>query len=90
MLNFKGALDLRDKVKQDQAKQKASILEDVDFELELIHRDQINVAYIHTLLALLKETKKSEREQQEKAIRDLLDRDVDLRSKRELIEKFIA
>jgi len=27
-------------------KEKVSILEDVDFELELFHRDEINVAYI--------------------------------------------
>jgi type I restriction enzyme R subunit len=35
-------------------KEKASILEDMDFELELIHRDEINVAYILKLLAKLK------------------------------------
>lgn len=32
---------------------KASILDDVDFELELIHRDEINVSYILSLLANL-------------------------------------
>ena len=36
-------LDLFDKVKSDTPKDKASILNDVDFELELIHRDVINV-----------------------------------------------
>ena len=46
-------LDLYDKVKTDNAKDKASILDDVDFELELIHRDVINVQYILTLLAKL-------------------------------------
>jgi type I restriction enzyme R subunit len=39
-------LDLYDKVKSDHQKEKVSILEDVDFELELIHRDEINVNYI--------------------------------------------
>jgi len=39
-------LDLRDKVKRENAKEKVSILNDIDFELELIHRDEINVAYI--------------------------------------------
>ena len=43
-------LDLYDKVKSDHQKEKVSILEDVDFELELIHRDEINVAYIIQLL----------------------------------------
>jgi len=82
-------LDLHDKVKMDRQKHKTSILEDIDFELELIHRDQINVAYIIRLLAKLKEAKKSEIEVQKKAIIDLLAGEIELRSKRELIEKFI-
>ena len=82
-------LDLYDKVKNDNAKQKTSILDDVDFELELIHRDIINVAYILKLLAKLKQAKTSEAQKQKKAIMDLLNGDVELRSKRELIEKFI-
>ena len=71
-------------------KQKTSILNDVDFEVELIHRDQINVAYIIKLLAKLKQAKSTEAQKQRKAIMDLLGGDVELRSKRELIEKFIA
>ena len=82
-------LDLYDKVKRDNAKGKTSILDDIDFELELIHRDLINVAFIIKLLAKLKQAKKSEAEQQRKAILDLLGGEVQLRSKRELIEKFI-
>lgn len=39
-------LDLYEEVKHDDRKEKVSILEDVDFELELIHRDEINVTYI--------------------------------------------
>src|SRR5690606_1529101 len=39
-------LDLWQKTKHDTAKEKVSILNDVDFELELIHRDEINVTYI--------------------------------------------
>lgn len=88
--NYKSKyLDLYDKVKKDTAKGKASILDDIDFEVELIHRDQINVAYIIKLLAKLKETKATEVQQQRKAIMDLLGGDITLRSKRELIEKFI-
>ncbi len=50
--NYKSKyLDLYDKVKNNEAKQKTSILNDIDFELELIHRDLINVAYIINLLA---------------------------------------
>jgi len=83
-------LDLYEKVKRDNEKQKTSILDDIDFELELIHRDQINVAYILKLLAQLKGTKTaSEAAVQRKAIIDLLGGDIQLRSKRELIQKFI-
>ncbi|HEY3429568.1 MAG TPA: type I restriction endonuclease subunit R, partial [Cyclobacteriaceae bacterium] len=82
-------IDLYDKVKRDNARIKTSILNDIDFEVDLIHRDLINVAYILKLLAKLKGAKGSEAAKQKKAIMDLLNSDVQLRSKRELIEKFI-
>ena len=82
-------LDLYDKVRRDRQKEKVSILEDVDFELELIHRDEVNVAYILKLLAKLKQTEKADQQKQKKAILDMLAGEVELRSKRELIEKFI-
>ena len=82
-------LDLYDKVRSDHQKEKVSILEDVDFELELIHRDEVNVAYILKLLAKRKQAEENEIEQQKKTIIDLLTGEIDLRSKRELIEKFI-
>lgn len=89
--NFKSKyLDLYDKVKDEHSKEKVSILNDVDFELELIHRDQINVAYILKLLAKLKSAKTpTDAEKQRKLIIDLLGGEIELRSKRELIEKFI-
>ncbi len=81
-------LDIRDDVKKE--KEKVSILNDIDFELELIRRDEINVAYILTLLAKLADTKKpKEQEQQRKAISDMLASDSQLRSKKKLIERFI-
>jgi len=82
-------LDLHQKVRIDHEADKASILEDVDFEIELIHRDEINVAYILKLLAKLKLTEKAKQSGQRKAILELLSGEVHLRSKRELIEKFI-
>jgi type I restriction enzyme R subunit len=82
-------LDLWQKTKHDTAKEKVSILDDVDFELELIHRDEINVTYILKLLAALKDAKKSEQEAKKKEIVDILSGEANLRSKRELIEKFI-
>lgn len=82
-------LDLYAKVKSDNQKEKASILNDVDFELELIHRDVINVQYILTLLAKLYGADAAEAPQIRKLILDSVAGDVELRSKKELIEKFI-
>jgi type I restriction enzyme R subunit len=82
-------LDLYEKVKRDSEVQKTSILDDIDFELELIHRDKIGVAYILKLLSQLKGANTSEAKAQRKAIIDLLGGDIKLRSKRELIQKFI-
>jgi len=82
-------LDLYDKVKSDHQAEKVSILEDVDFELELIHRDEINVAYIIKLLIKLKSKSKTDTAETENEIFNLLNTEARLRSKRELIERFI-
>lgn len=90
-------LDLYDQTRsKPEQEEKASILEEVDFELELIRRDEINVVYILALLAKLKEAETSgdpEEQasvaQRRKSILDLLNSEPQLRSKRELIEKFI-
>ena len=82
--------DLYDKIKSDHQKEKVSILEDVDFELELIHRDEINVSYILQLIIKMKNKSQDDFTHMERAINNLLDTDALLRSKRELIKKFIA
>jgi type I restriction enzyme R subunit len=82
-------LDLYEKVRSGRSKEKVSILEDVDFELELIHRDEINVAYILQLLAKYHEANKAEKERIYRQISELLAGDIQLRSKRELIVEFI-
>lgn len=81
-------LDIYDSSKKP-GKEKVSILNDVDFELELIHRDEINVSYILKLLAKLKDAAPEDQEKQKKAIVELIVGESQLRSKRELIEKFI-
>mgnify|MGYP001991001311 FL=1 len=53
-------LDLYDKVKTNTGGDKESILEEVDFELELLAMDVINVTYILNLLAKLKEAENEE------------------------------
>lgn len=82
-------VDISDWKTKPGGKEKASILDDVDFELELIHRDEINVAYILKLLAKMKAADQQEQERQKKQIIDMLTGETTLRSKRELIRKFI-
>ncbi|MGB3104998.1 type I restriction endonuclease subunit R [Sphingobacterium siyangense] len=83
-------LDLKDGLNTNSSPEKTSILNDIDFELELIRRDTINVTYIIQLLIKFKSKKAGkDRESIEKDIANLLNTEVSLRSKRELIEKFI-
>lgn len=64
-------------------------IDDIDFELELIHRDEINVAYILALLAKMKESDPAEREKRRQEIVNLLAGETNLRPKRELIHRFM-
>ncbi|NRQ24563.1 type I restriction endonuclease subunit R [Marinobacterium sp. xm-m-312] len=82
-------LDLYEQFKGKGDGEKTSILDDVDFELELIHKDEINVAYILALLAKYLEANEEEQPKQREHILKLLDTTPNLRSKRELIEAFI-
>ncbi|ULQ55460.1 type I restriction endonuclease subunit R [Flavihumibacter rivuli] len=82
-------LDIYDSVSRGTRKEKVSILEDVDFELELIHRDEINVAYILKLLAKLKGTNAEQQQKLRKQVMDVMAGEITLRSKKELIERFI-
>ena len=89
--NYKSKyLDLYDRVRTRRQKEKVSILDDIDFELELIHRDEINVGYILALLQKMRTVKESERNEIIEKVRKLLDSEVQLRSKKELIERFVA
>ena len=80
-------LDVHARVRKK--KEKESILDNIDFELELIHRDEINIAYILRLLADLYQSSAKDKAKKYKAIMDMLSGEVQLRSKKELIEKFI-
>lgn len=83
-------LDLKDRIITGPTNEKTSILNDIDFELELIRRDTINVGYILQLLIDFKSRQNTnDKESIEKDIFNLLNTEVSLRSKRELIEKFI-
>ncbi|MCT3807217.1 type I restriction endonuclease subunit R [Elizabethkingia anophelis] len=83
-------LDLKERLDPTDPSKKASILNDIDFELELIRRDTINVTYILQLLIKFNSKHSAkDKESIEKDIFNLLNTEVSLRSKRELIEKFI-
>ncbi len=89
-------LDIHDKTKADKPDDAASIIDEVDFELELIQRDEINVAYILGLLAeayadqdSLDPKVRDASNAKKKMVYDLLGSERHLRSKRELIEEFI-
>jgi len=81
-------LDLYFETKGDEA-EKDSILNEVDFELELVRRDEINVDYILRLLAKYVDANDDEKAKLRKQVDDLMSGDEKLRNKRELIEKFI-
>lgn len=84
-------LDMYEKIKSERGvgSEKVSILEDVDFELELIHKDEINVSYIIKLLAIYKDASDKDKERHRDNINNIINGNASLRSKRELIEKFI-
>ena len=83
-------LDQYEETKSNRDKEKVSILDDLDFELELIRRDNINVGYILLLLEEMRDTNEKEREKTLAYISNILDTEVQLRSKKQLIERFIS
>lgn len=70
---------------------KESILHDIDFELELMHTDKINVSYILNLIASLNTENEKERDKEIRFIKQELDHasDPKLRLKIELIKGFL-
>ena len=84
--------DLYDEVKStSNDASKVSILKDVSFDLELIQRDEITISYILQLLAKSREsfTPQEQKDKTDKILKDV-DNTPSLRSKKELIRKFIA
>jgi type I restriction enzyme, R subunit len=84
-------LDIHDQTRKRDKSETASIINDIDFELELIRQDKINVAYILQLLtdANAAPADPASRDQRLTDILDIIASEPSLRSKRELIEKFI-
>ena len=74
-----------------EVQNKVSILNDIDFELELMYTDKINVDYI---LNLMKSIDLTDKEQTDKDIKDILNKlenadNKDLRLKSDLIREFL-
>ncbi|MFZ2126519.1 MAG: type I restriction endonuclease subunit R [Candidatus Microsaccharimonas sp.] len=82
-------LDIYAKVRHEHEPEKVSILNDVDFELELIRRDDVNVDYILRLLTQLVGASGEDKTRLIRNIFSTMSGDPVLRSKRDLIEKFI-
>lgn len=83
--------DLSRQIRAASSKEKVSILDDVDFELELLHKDEVNVRYIlHLLRELHQEESSDSQEKKRQIIANLISSDPTLLSKKELIEKFMT
>ncbi|MGV3244889.1 type I restriction endonuclease subunit R [Staphylococcus sp. 11261D007BR] len=68
-----------------------SILDDIDFKIELMRNDVINVKYIMDLIGQINLSNKAERDEKRRQIHQLLDKadDEQLRLKADLIRQFI-
>jgi type I restriction enzyme R subunit len=83
-------LDVYEERKNKDSKQLESVLDQIDFELELVATDIVNFDYIIKLIAGLKDiTSDSLRTKKTDEILKIFDRDIQLRKKKELIQKFI-
>ena len=86
-------LDIYDRThnRSQEEEESSSLVTEIDFELELIQRDEINVAYILQLLGQLQkntqnnESEKADYEKRKTDILEMLNKETQLRSKRDII-----
>ncbi|WP_151690408.1 type I restriction endonuclease subunit R [Acinetobacter junii] len=82
--------DLCRAIRKTTKKEKVSVLDDVDFQLDLLHSDRINVGYILTLLQMAVNAETDEqRKKYEAQVHDLIGSDISFHDKQDLIQKFI-
>ena len=82
--------DLCRATRKTTKKEKVSVLDDVDFQLDLLHSDRINVGYILTLLQMAVNAETDDqRKKYEAQVHDLIGSDISLHDKQDLIQKFI-
>ncbi|ASA25665.1 type I restriction endonuclease subunit R [Paenibacillus donghaensis] len=84
-------LRIYDEVKRGGGGGKTSILADVDFSIELMHTDRINVSYIMNLIKNIDFNNEDERNKLVKHIQDEIDRadNEELRLKARLLKEFL-
>ena len=82
-------IDLYDRIKPKTDGKKESIIDEIDFEIELLARDTINVSYILSLIKNLNSEETSFVKDVEFILKTI-DSTPTLKNKRDLIEKFIA
>ncbi len=82
-------LDLYEVLGRSESPKKSSILDDIDFEIELTRQDNINVSYIINLFKKDLDPKDSSFKKDVRLIHDLMQASHELKSKAELIDKFI-
>jgi len=80
--------DLYEGIIFNEKVEQVSILEDLDFEIEMLRRDDINVDYILELLKNLNPEEGSF-EKDKQYILQIMDRSPELKSKKELIDQFM-
>lgn len=82
--------DLCGALRKTTQREKTSVLDDVDFQLDLLHSDRINVGYIINLLQLALDSNDQEkRKKYEAQVNDLMGGEISLHDKQDLIQKFI-
>ena len=85
--NYKGKyFELYENNKKNVEKEKESILDEIDFELELVLKDEINYDFIIFLLGKIVQNSE---EKNVKKVLNQIKNNLNLKSKKELIEKFI-
>ena len=85
-------LTIHDRIKKQREVEKVSILADIDFNIEIIETDRINVAYIMNLLRNIDMKDKQQKEKDIAHIFDELNRtdNPELKRKIDLIKAFIG
>lgn len=85
---FMDSKTVEDSTSADDAGEPEPTLDDIDFCLELLHSDIINVAYILSLIADL-DPNAEDYPEKRREILDTMIKDAELRSKTQLIDNFI-